>query len=216
MMIKKINKKLCKGCPVASGSPKPCQAALERVHRIQLENASKKEITPQKEECPWAINSIDHKYCFWLLVQDMDAPLTDKEICQLEGITQKQLNETFASALRKLKRKILDPVMVEWKEMLLEYIQSTDSDINRGEFISEGYEQIESIGVTEDEEDLKHDDEDKILDDIQKLKSGRKVNLFGMPLHRYGKKVDLYGLGSSKVKKSRKADASKRKNKPKL
>lgn len=214
-MKKKVKRRRCQNCPSVTGSNKPCQAALERIHRVQLESASKKEIPPQKEECSWAINSIDHKYCFWVLAKDLDHPLTDKEICQLEGISQKQLNDTFSSALKKLRRKCSNEEMVEWKEMLLEFIKSQEGDINRGELIVDGYDKIDNISHQLNTEDYEKDNENKILDDIEKLKNGRKVNYFGMPLHRDGKKVDLFGLGSSNVKKSRKLDASKRKNKSK-
>lgn len=214
-MKQKINKKLCPGCPVRNNSNKPCQAALERIHRLQLENASKKEIPPQQEECVWAINSVDHKYCFWFLAKDLDAPLSDKEICQLEGITQTELNNIFSSAVKKLKRKSSDREMQEWKEILIEYIESKDGDINRGDFISEGYEQIDGLSRESLPENYDKDSESKILDDIDKLKNGRKVNMFGMPLHRDGKKVDLFGLGSSKVKQSRMIDARKKRNKSK-
>jgi len=73
--------------------------------------------------CPWYSTSAEHNYCFWNQVTTADPhgridPMDDKEIADSLGLTQAQVDRTFASGIAKLKSQRNTPEFQEMKEQL--------------------------------------------------------------------------------------------------
>lgn len=196
----KPNKDKCELCPCRINSNNPSPMALERIHAIQAEKSlnkkrNKTQLAVNSEDlgCPWSINSAEHKYCFHIYKINMDTPVPDREICKLLGITQTQLKETYESAVAKLIKIKDEPEMQEWRDLLYEKIacQPDNSALDVGESI---IKKATENSKGEDEESK----EENIREAIEKIKKTRKINMSGQPVHRDGKKIDLYNLTSSK------------------
>lgn len=164
--------------------------------------------------CDWYINSAEHGYCFWNYAKDLDEPVPDKEICQLLCITQIQLRETFNSAIQKLRDNKDSPIIKEFIETVLDF--STNRKYDDDHLVDEGKFTLGQLptGATGEP---KTDEE--IIDEIECLKKGKvkktrgRKSLHGMPLHKDGKKVDLYGLYSDPNKQKEAQEKMKKKEK---
>lgn len=167
----------------------PCVFALERIHTMQAEAAVKSKSEPTVG-CDWYINSAEHNYSWWLYVKGLDEPVTDKEICQLLGITQQQLTESYNSAIKKLRQARDTPEVQDFIEAVIEYAASRQDDGMELEAPSGDY----GVPMFPEEEKT----EDDLLAEGFDDKKRKPKKGFGMPIHRDGKKVDLYGLYSRK------------------
>lgn len=164
--------------------------ALERLQAIQYESATSKRgrVTVDPEVgCDWYINSAEHDFCFWGYVTTVDRPVPDKEICQLLNITQVQLRETYSSAIKKLQAMKDDQSVQDFMELVLSKV---DNEEDASNFLIS-----ESVFATPKEDTDETEEEMKSI--LQKKKKGRKIRN-GMPVHRDGKKMDLFGLYSRK------------------
>lgn len=190
MQNQPINKcKLCKSCPANKEDGNPSGSALNSIYALQTKDITIDNLEQKKNQCEWYINSSDHDYCFWKYAREIDgSTASDKEICNLLLMTNKELKETLASALKKLKNEYDsgEPDVIEFIELLTDKVVSQYQAVEvcipgtlKGLFCS--------VVIDSDETD------DAV--DIKK-KPGRKPQV--MPLHRNGKKCDLYGLYSPK------------------
>lgn len=142
--------------------------------------------------CEWFINSEEYNYCFWLLNKELSgSPMSDREICQLLCITQAELEATYDNAISKLQENKDSPEVADLIELILEQAQSSAEDNTT--FLPDTYrdkiEQIEAEAAGEEK---------------PQGKRGRPKKGFGMPMHRDGRKVDLWGLSSNKKKNEKK------------
>jgi len=194
--------KCCELCPKRLGVSSPSPMALESIHEIQYEIATsakrgkKPNGVPEVSGCAWYINSAEHNYCFWDYAETLDKNVPDKDICQLLGITQIQLRESFGSAIKKLKQREQDGSqdIQEFIEILLTRINLSSTD---GDMPFDGDVDIFSAPVVEHTPDDMEEEIKAILSSFKKRNyKGNTRN--GMPMHRDGKKVDLYGLSSKK------------------
>ena len=178
----KHKNKCCGSCPSRDGQPSPL--AIERIHALQTnKKVADLDTLPG---CQWAINSAEHQYCFWDMTATISVPVDDNEIRQLLCLSKQQLKEIEKSALSKLQAKKDSPLMVEFQGILRDKI-AANSEGN-------GY----TVEHTINEEVVEEKDENEIVDEILSKRSG--INYAGQPLHRDGKKVDLYGLYTKKDK----------------
>ncbi|MEM4379103.1 MAG: hypothetical protein QXL01_00250 [Thermoplasmatales archaeon] len=182
-MDKKSQCSLCQ-----NGEGGPCAAALERIYAIQ---GTKKKVDSDviTTGCPWYINSAEHNYCFWKFIKDVDESISDKDICDLLLIDQQTLEATLNSAIAKLKDLKDTPELQEFREILLDKINSMDSD-------NTVYLPDEFLFIASEAPEEERDPEADLFQDEKK----KKRKGFGMPMHRDGKKVDLYGIYSKKKK----------------
>jgi hypothetical protein len=154
--------------------------------------------------CPWVIHSAEHNFCFWEYNKELHGnPVSDKEICKLLGITQIQLKEAYSSAIQKLQSDKDSDEIMELLESVesLSHSNQNDDTIYLPDTFREKIEDIAKKNEENIEEEA--DAEPKKIE-----KRGRKP-LFspGMPIHRSGKKTDLFGLS----KKPKKTDTYKKK-----
>ena len=217
MTTKRDNPKYCNSCSCKSGSSSPSPEAIAAYYEFQKLNnmtkAAKSQGVRSAGGCAWFINSAEHNYCFWKYAEDLVAPVKDKEICHLLGLTQQELKEIYNSAIQKLQANKSNPDVALFIEGLREKIQKD-------------HEQIvtqHEVCVTDIVGPESADGEEKLLSDIDKLannapvkKRGRPPRFGNQPMHRSGKRVDLYGIYSpAKLaelkKKGEQVDKRKRK-----
>lgn len=197
----------CSTCQ--SGESGPCPAALERIYAIQ---GTKKKIDNDTITvgCPWFVNSAEHNYCFWNYAKTIEGePVSDSDICDLLLIDQSTLESTCNSALEKLRDLKDTPELQELKEILLDKIAKTHQD--NSVYLPDEYLNVAVEGATNEEE--KDPEAELFSDDKKKKRKG-----FGMPIHRDGKKVDLYGITSKRkrdeiIAEKKKAHEAKKDNK---
>jgi hypothetical protein len=165
-----------------------------------MEKVSSQSSGVDNKGCPWGINSSEHSYCFWNLSKELKGnPLTDREICNLLNITNAQLQETVKSALAKLKTLAGTEVMDDLISAVGENatMEASDNSIYLPDhFRSKG-----------DVSDLLEQNQEEPKEPKKKIRKG-----FGMPTHRDGKKVDIWGIYSRKTLEKRK---NEKKNKDK-
>jgi len=199
-------------CPHGWNLNEPCTAALDRIYAIQAENRPKYKNSPEPDiGCPWYIKSAEHNYCFWNLAKELNgSPFTDKEICQLLGLSAPQLREIYQSGIKKLIDIKDSPVIQELVDIVAEVAESKNENPDT---LPEGFRSVvktaeERIAAKENGVDGRTE-----VDEMIDGEPNRKIRRgFGMPLHRDGKKVDLYGLYSHRNKhnvKKKKTDSSK-------
>jgi len=163
---------------------------------ISAKNGKNKKVQLDGKEsgCDFYINSSDHNYCFWQFSKTLTSPLSDKEICQLLGISQLHLREDYNSSISKLKEIKDEPDMKEFMELILEKIRV---DKNLDIFVLN-----DGAGDVNDSGSEKSESEEEIRASIEAIKKRRKgKSNSAQPLHRDGKKTDLYSLNSKKKKK---------------
>lgn len=194
----------CQNCPNRVKSGVACGDAIASAEISQAYMAEHGKGAPEEMlPCPWVIHSAEHNFCFWEYNKELHGnPVSDKDICKLLGITQEQLNEAFSSAIQKLQDdkdsdEILD--LLESVESLSHSNQDDDTIYLPDTF----REKIEDIAKKNEKAEVGPDGESKKVE-----KRGRKPGIgTGMPIHRSGKKTDLFGLS----KKPKKIDTYKKK-----
>jgi len=178
-----------KHCKCANNGP--CPFALERIHAMQAEvQISKGGNLDVTTGCDWYINSAEYNYNFKNMLRDLHgSPMTDKEICQLLVITPSQLKEIFNSAIQKLSARKDSPEIMALVEIVAERRLSEDSDNTI--YMPDSFKEKLNSDAPEDTE---------AAEEEKPAKKGRKKikNSYGMPVHRSGEKVDLWGLYSKK------------------
>ena len=188
----------CESCPIA----------LECINAIKSEGSDKKrrDIDPHVG-CPWFVASAEHNYCFWVYDQILDGDAaTDREICDLLLMSKSTLEKTVDSAISKL-RELKDTAAIR---DLVDSVSDV-ADQNHIDFTSympsEFKEAMDKTNSKDTAEDTKKDK--------PRNSKGNVKHLTGLPLHRDGKKTDLWGLYSrSKYKKpEKKNDTEKKDNK---
>ena len=177
-------------CPRGLDQP-PCEAcplALESINRIK--GLGKKDHDNENLPCDWFILNQEFHHCFWVYYKMLDDdPSTDKEICDMLMINKATLEKDFKSAIQKLiANKDREDVKI-FIEMIIE--KTSEKGIDYGIYMpSQFRDSIKKI-VSEKHEETEEEKEGKIK---------KKKHPTGLPLHRDGKKVDIYSLGSKKKK----------------
>ena len=183
-MTKPINKhKLCDSCPVNSGDG-VSHYALKAIESVQ-----NKESEHGPACCPYYVNSKIHGYCFWKFLSYEFEPINMQNISSLLCISVPEVKLALDSAIKKIKKGFEDdnPEIVDFIELIRNKIQMYDNVTDFAE-LPEGI--LQNIP--------KHDEEEEIEE--QKKKKGRpKRTPLDMPIHRSGKRVDIYGLYSNKA-----------------
>jgi hypothetical protein len=192
-MFKRMKKpnNFCQKCPRKLNRPpnEACPLGLEHASSFATEGKRKRDL--EEVGCPWGITSAAHNYCFWNYVHSVSdedgrmEPLPDAEICALLGITKATLENTLASALKKLKAVKDTPELQDFREYLIGRINVDTMD--------DTVYLPDSFKV---EAPLESVDEELPEDLLVQEKPKRRNN--SMPLHRSGKRTDLYGLYSKK------------------
>lgn len=204
-----INKcKLCKTCPTSKSKIAPSQYALNKIYEIQTD-CNKKTYDNDQSKCDWFINSSEYGYCFWRLAEEIDSPIADREICHLECITHNQLKDIINSAIYKLKQAYDngDKSVREFVESLIDKIKSQKQDDTV--YISNEIKQA----IDDHESTISDIETEREIEDSIPKKRGRRP--MGMPIHRDGVKVDLYGLYSPKKLKEIRENERKYKSRKK-
>lgn len=191
----------CQRCPRKLHTPpnEPCPLGLEYVTAAQDETRKRRDT--EDAGCPWGIASAEHGYCFWRYLHersDADGrmePIPDKEICALLCITQGTLERTLASALAKAKLNRDKPEWQAFRQAVLDRaaLDAGDNTV----YLPDNFKMVESS----DEDEGEELPEDLLGDTKRKIRSG-------LPMHRSGKRTDLFGLYSRK-------SLDKKKNEPK-
>ena len=170
-----------------------CPLALERINVIRSPGEDKKKReTERVGGCPYFVTDSGCQYCFWVKVSGKIDNFTDKEICDSLLLSPAQLEKAISSGLFKL-RTINDSLeMKDFQESVHEYGLLNDDDPTvylpddfRGTLDTSLIPEIAEEPVTEEIDNLSSPPK----------QSGHRN---GMPLHRDGKKVQLYGLYSKK------------------
>lgn len=172
----------------------PCPLALECINEIKSELASGKsdvdsdELSKKHHMCPWFVASADYNYCFWKLYQSLsDSSKTDKEICDLLMINKFTLDKIVKNAIKKLKSDENKKQMLDFKEAVKE-VSELEAFDHTTYMPSEFKNQLANI------EELEEETEEPALPKIKK-------KLHSLPVHRSGKKIDIYGLSKPKGNK---------------
>jgi len=174
--------KFCDICPRRLGRPptEPCPLAMQYI--------AAKVIDPKKEPdygCPWAISSAANGNCFWSYADSIDGErVPDKEICDLLGINQATLEKVLGGALDKLKANKDSATMQAWREAVLEAAARNSQD--QTVYLPDSFRL--DAGLTG------ADDEELPQDPLPATPPPRRSR--SQPLHRDGKKTDLFGLSS--------------------
>lgn len=181
--------KRCK-CPATN------EAAVGVVHALQAAKISKTPIDRDsvEKESPWYINSEEHNYCFWELNKELHgSPMSNKEIANLLVMTQDELEATFQSAILKLHTNRNEPDIKDFLELIQERINTTTDTENNSVYMPSNFR--EKIKELEHEEAAELEKENEANPKRGRGRPKKKMN--NLPLHRDGRKVDLFGLNNS-------------------
>jgi AraC-like DNA-binding protein len=164
---------------------------MERLNAVKSDTADKKR--PETASgCPWYIASREHHCCFWVFAESLEESIPDKEICALLGISKTTLEKSFASAIEKLKMLKDTEVIKDLRMMVAERLASQPHDYTT--FIPDEFRDMLKK-VTQSS------DNGAIMDEANRETDKKpKKHPTGLPLHRDGRKVDLFGLYSRKNK----------------
>ena len=173
----------CESCPIA----------LERINAIKADGSDKKKRDSEPQVgCPWFVASSEHHFCFWVYNQFLDGdPASDREICDQLLISKPVLEKTFESAIEKLQEIKESPEMRDLVESVADMAEQSNVDFT-SYMPSEFREAMDRTSVPAVE------DSDKPKEQKSKIKT-RIKHPTGLPLHRDGRKVDLFGLYSRKA-----------------
>ena len=195
LMSKDKPSKFCHVCPRRLDllPDESCSLAMDRVNAIRSEGP------PDKRNmdidalpgCPWYVASSDHHYCFWVYARDIHgSPVSEKEICDLLMISSSQLDRVQESALERLRRPENRGNLIALAELVAELANRQGLDLTV--YLPDDFKNA-----------LKEAMEPKpanVSGDIAPAKAVVKRKAGSMPLHRDGKKVDLFGLYSNKTR----------------
>lgn len=174
--------KFCQTCPrkLERLPDQPCPLAIERIE------SSRNDGKESSVGCPWAIKSADHKFCFWVLADELqDSPMPDREICDMLGITQQQLTQSFTSAVAKLESAKDTDEVRELRDAITERL--ADRPVDQTIYYPEQFGDPEVATEKKNTANEPESVEQRLLHDRS------------MPIHRSGKRRDLYGLSNKKV-----------------
>jgi len=185
----------CDKCPrkLRNAPTEPCPQGME--HATQpIDNDRRRGAATTTEErgCPWGINSAAHGYCFWKYAETLQgSPATDKEICDLLGISQGVYERILASALAKAKANKDNPDWQGFREAVLEKAATSVTDNTM--YIPSNFQNDLPLFP-----ETKLEDEEELPEDMIGKEKKRKYR--GQPIHRSGKRTDLYGITSQKTR----------------
>ena len=194
-----LKSRFCEVCPrKLKGAPaEPCPLAMEAIHAIQSGTYAK---TPTG--CEWHINSEQHSYCFWNYTKGLDETAADKEIRALLLISQIQLEKSFQSGVEKLKE-------IKDTDIIKDIVESIgDADRQGGSDNSIYLPTKFSIDSKKEDEEPEVDSDVDAAD--EEAKRPKRLKASGQPVHRSGKKVDVFGLYSKKTLDRMKKDKEKK------
>lgn len=183
-----------------------CPLALERINAIKSDNSDKRkrDLEPSVG-CPWFVASAEHNYCFWLYNKFLDnEPVTDRETCDLLLISKQLMEKTFESAIDKLRELKDTSAIKDLAESVLDIAEQSNID-----YTSYMPSEFREAIAKSDAEEIK-------VEDASKSKDKPKTRIkhpTGLPLHRDGKKVDLFGLYSRKIVAPKREDKKDESNK---
>jgi len=185
--------RFCAACPrkLSKIPDEPCPRALERIYAQQSDAGRSKSDPDALPGCPWALNSAEFNYCFWSYATQLDEPVPDREICNLLGISQQMLDKTLKSAISKLQDLRGTDVMDGFVETVMEIAaqQNPDNTVYLPDSYSAPPETLQPGGEEEPDEDAK-----LVAEVAKKPRKG-----YGMPVHRSGDRIDIFGLYSKKA-----------------
>lgn len=181
--------KFCVLCPRQLRKPttEPCSLGLQFVESL---------LDKKRDEdtgCPWGIASAEHGYCFWTYIRaqsDDDGrmdPVPDSEICALLGITQAALEKTLASGIAKLKAAKDSMEMQEFRQAVIDRVATIPDD--NTVYMPDNFR----VPTPEPEED---ENPEGLPAELLEKPKRRRMN--SMPLHRDGRKTDIFGITSRK------------------
>jgi hypothetical protein len=178
--------------------------ALERINAIKAEGSEKKRKEAEPESgCPWFVVSAEYNYCFWVYNKSLDSePMTDREICDMLLISKPVLEKTFDAAIDKLKLLKDSSVIRELAESVAAVVEQSSVDYT-------------TYMPSEFREVIKTLEEAQATEPQKEKPKAKAKHPTGLPLHRDGKKVDLFGLYNRKgpPKQEKKDDKSKKDDK---
>jgi len=183
----------CGSCPHTTDEPN--QSAISVVHALQAAKISKTPIDRDsvEAECPWYINSEEHNYCFWELNKELqNSPMTNKEIANLLVMTQEELEETLASALAKLFASRKEESIKDFLETIQERINVGSDAENNSVYMPSNFR--EKIQALEHEEAA---EQEKTAEPKRGRGRPKKLKTNNLPVHRDGRKRDLWALSST-------------------
>lgn len=179
-MEKRKPNNLCETCPrrLTKHPTEACPLALQRIEALQAvqQSGEKKKELDDLPGCPWYTTSAEHHYCFWNQVATDDPhgridPLDDKEIMDSLGLTQAQVDRTFASGLAKLKSQRDTPEFQEMKEQLADL---SDREVDNSVYLPDSF--IQAADGPDGGLDATEIDEEPAV----KAPPRRKVQLYGL------------------------------------
>ena len=180
-----------------------CPLALDKINAIKSKGKGEYN-EDDLPGCSWYISNAEYHYCFWLYYKMCeDDPATDKEICDMLLISKATLEKDFKSAIQKLYAKRDTEEVKALIEMIVE--RSSSKGVDYGIYMPSQFRDSIKRVVTDS-----HD----TIEPEQEKKRGKKKHPTGLPLHRSGLRVDLYGL-SNKTKKKDTDVAPKKKKRTK-
>jgi hypothetical protein len=173
----------------------PCPLALECINSVKAEGVDKKKVkeTEPTSGCPWFVASADYNYCFWSFYQDMDEAVPEKTINDLLLINKPTQEFIVKTAVDKLILQKDSSEMQEFKETVLD-ISSSQAPDYTAYMPSEFRESLHKDSIANQE------GEEEKPKKVKKQKM--KKHPTGLPLHRSGLRVDLWGLSNKKPKPS--------------
>jgi len=182
----------CRRCPRKLELPptESCQLGLEFV-TAQQESSRRRDV--EERGCPWGIASAAHSNCFWRWVHsrsDEDGrmePMSDQEICNLLGISSSALEKTMASALVKLRAAKDTESVQEFREAVL--AAAAAAPIDNTTYMPDNFR----MPLPTNEEPA----EEEIPNDLLPKEKRRRNR--SMPIHKDGKKTDIFGIYSRKT-----------------
>jgi len=194
IMQKKINKcSLCENCPINTHELAMSHYALKSIELIR----DKRDINVSNA-CPFYINSKIHGYCFWIYIQSDFDPMSIQDIATMLCITPAAVKQSLESALKKIKKKFEDgdEYITDFIDYLRMQCRKDAESLSEGSVPEYIQQRIESVIKEEDHTNAKRIPRD-------------------MPLHRSGKKTDIYGIYSEKsLKRYHRNKRNGKKNKP--
>jgi len=182
-MKKKIDKcKFCSNCP-ANTSNESSPYALKAIDLVKEDPEA-----DLSNCCPYYINSKAHGYCFWRYIEYDPDPLQVQTISALLCIPQTIVKSSIESALQKLLNGYNNNV-----QEIVDFIDIIRSKVRMNANLSDFAELTNDI-------DLNIKTEEEVVEEPVRKKGRPKKRIpLDMPMHRSGKRTDIYGIYSEKA-----------------
>jgi hypothetical protein len=182
-----------------------CPLALDRINAIKAENTAERKRNDMVEPnvgCPWFIASADHNYCFWAYDESLyNDPATDREICDLLLVNKSTVDREFKSGIAKLEAIKDSKEIQDFRDSVLDAAESAEVDLT-------AYMPDEFRAVIAQPQSTDEPRPDKPLKPKVKLRR----HPTGLPLHRDGRKVDLWGISGKQARERISAEKAEKKN----